>query len=99
MDMDSLISEWDTLAVWELDNVAPSEVIDFLVGCSLKQVERQLLLRTLSHHNGNRTRAAKLLGVSVRTLRNKIHEYEAHGVAVPEPRFLSKAGLPNLIEN
>ena len=55
----------------------------WLVGSSLRDVERDLVLETLSHTHGNRTAAAHLLGVSVRTLRNKIVEYSAEGVYVP----------------
>jgi DNA-binding NtrC family response regulator len=55
----------------------------WLVGSSLRDVERDLVLVTLSHTRGNRTAAAQLLGVSVRTLRNKIVEYSAEGVCVP----------------
>jgi transposase len=46
-------------------------------------VERDLILETLVHCLGNRTRAAEILGISIRTLRNKLHEYRAHGIAVP----------------
>src|SRR6476646_9508747 len=53
----------------------------WLVGSSLGDVERDLVLETLSHTRGNRTAAAHLL--SVRTLRNKIVEYSAEGVGVP----------------
>jgi DNA-binding NtrC family response regulator len=42
-----------------------------------------LILETLSHCLGNRTRAAEMLGISIRTLRNKLHEYRAAGVPVP----------------
>ena len=52
----------------------------WLVGSSLRDVERDLVLETLSHTRGNRTAAAALLGVSVRTLLNKIVEYSAEGV-------------------
>ena len=55
----------------------------WLVGTSLRDVERDLVLETLSHTRGNRTEAARLLGISVRTLRNKIVEYSAEGVCVP----------------
>ena len=55
----------------------------WLVGSSLRDVERDLVLETLSHTRGNRTAAAHLLGISVRTLRNKIVEYSAEGVCVP----------------
>ena len=41
----------------------------------LKEVEKKLIFRTLDQTNGNRTHAAKMLGISVRTLRNKLNEY------------------------
>lgn len=46
-----------------------------LVGRSLEAVERELILGTLSHCLGNRTHAANILGISIRTLRNKLKEY------------------------
>jgi DNA-binding NtrC family response regulator len=48
-------------------------------GTTIKDAERALVLETLRTTRGNRTRAAKLLGISVRTLRNKLHEYRASG--------------------
>jgi DNA-binding NtrC family response regulator len=54
-----------------------------LVGRRMEEVERELILETLSHCLGNRTRAAELLGISIRPLRNKLHEYRAAGVPVP----------------
>ncbi|MBW2123540.1 MAG: sigma-54-dependent Fis family transcriptional regulator, partial [Deltaproteobacteria bacterium] len=47
------------------------------VGSTLKEMERQLILKTLEEVEGNRTRAAKVLGISIRTLRNKLNEYRA----------------------
>lgn len=41
----------------------------------LKDVEKELILQTLNGVGGNKTKAAKILGVSVRTIRNKLHEY------------------------
>lgn len=41
----------------------------------LKEVEKKLIFQTLDQTNGNRTHAAKMLGISVRTLRNKLNEY------------------------
>ena len=41
----------------------------------LKRVERKLLEATLHATGGNRTRAAEMMGVSLRTIRNKIREY------------------------
>ena len=54
-----------------------------LVGRTVADVERELILETLKHCLGNRTRAASVLGISIRTLRNKLNEYAAAGVAVP----------------
>ncbi|MDT8332262.1 sigma-54 dependent transcriptional regulator [Roseomonas gilardii] len=54
-----------------------------LVGRRVEDVERDLILETLGHCLGNRTRAAEILGISIRTLRNKLHEYRAAGASVP----------------
>ncbi len=48
-------------------------------GTSLKEMERWLILETLKKVGGNRTQAARLLGVSVRTIRNKLKEYKING--------------------
>jgi two-component system, response regulator FlrC len=56
-----------------------------LVGRTVAEVERDLILDTLDHCLGNRTHAAKILGISIRTLRNKLGEYSGAGIAVPEP--------------
>ena len=55
------------------------------VGSTVKDMERELVLRTLESTRGNRSVAAHMLGFSVRTMRNKISEYTAEGVAVPKP--------------
>jgi DNA-binding NtrC family response regulator len=56
-----------------------------LVGRTVSEVERDLILETLKHCHGNRTHAANLLGISIRTLRNKLNEYTAAGLSVPPP--------------
>ena len=56
-----------------------------LVGRTVADVERDLILDTLDHCLGNRTHAARILGISIRTLRNKLNEYVDAGVAVAEP--------------
>jgi DNA-binding NtrC family response regulator len=43
---------------------------------SVKEMEKELILRTLDELGGNRTHAAKALGISIRTLRNKLNEYK-----------------------
>jgi len=55
----------------------------WLVGSPISVVERDLVLETLAHTHGNRTVSARLLGVSVRTLRNKITEYSADDIDIP----------------
>ena len=56
-----------------------------LVGRTVADVERDLIIDTLSHCLGNRTHAANILGISIRTLRNKLKLYSQDGVAVPSP--------------
>jgi len=53
-----------------------------LVGLPIKDIERDLVLETLARTDGNRTASARLLGLSIRTLRNKITAYSADGVEV-----------------
>jgi len=50
---------------------------------SVKEMEMKLIIDTLKTVNGNRTRAASLLGITVRTLRNKINEYRERNIVVP----------------
>ncbi|MEW6597916.1 MAG: sigma-54 dependent transcriptional regulator [Pseudomonadota bacterium] len=57
-----------------------------LVGRTVAQVEQQLILDTLNHCLGNRTHAANILGISIRTLRNKLKEYSEAGVSIPAPQ-------------
>jgi DNA-binding NtrC family response regulator len=45
------------------------------VGCSIHEAEKRLILKTLEVEGGNRTKAAEILGISTRTLRNKLQEY------------------------
>jgi DNA-binding NtrC family response regulator len=54
-----------------------------LIGSTVEEIERELVLQTLARCDGNRTRAARVLGFSVRTLRNKIRLYSADGIDVP----------------
>jgi len=63
--------------------LAPSQIVPLLIGATVDEVERELVLQTLLRCDGNRTRAARVLGLSVRTLRNKIRLYAASGIDVP----------------
>src|SRR5215211_4054488 len=55
---------------------------------TVSEVERQHILDTLRRCHGNRTRAAKLLGISLRGLRLKLREYGQEGFAVADPEPL-----------
>ncbi len=65
--------------------LAAEAVTRALVGRTVADVERDLILETLKHCLGNRTHAANILGISIRTLRNKLNEYAAEGVPIPPP--------------
>lgn len=58
--------------------------VENLIGRTIADVERQMILNTLDHCLGNRTHAANILGISIRTLRNKITQYRDEGVDIPE---------------
>lgn len=64
-----------------------------LVGRTVADVERDLILDTLDHCLGNRTHAAHILGISIRTLRNKLRQYSDEGIAVPMPGEARSAAL------
>ena len=61
---------------------AAEQVTRALVGRTVADVERDLILETLKHCLGNRTHAANILGISIRTLRNKLNEYADGGVPI-----------------
>jgi DNA-binding NtrC family response regulator len=56
-----------------------------MVGKTVAEVEQDLIIGTLEHCLGNRTHAANILGISIRTLRNKLKLYSKNGVSVPLP--------------
>jgi transcriptional regulator with PAS, ATPase and Fis domain len=49
------------------------------VGMTVEEAEKRLIMKTLEYTNDNRTQAATLLGISIRTLRNKLNEYKLEG--------------------
>lgn len=54
------------------------------VGNTVASMERNLIIDTLKHTYGNRTTAATILGISIRTLRNKLKQYQDEGFDVPQ---------------
>ena len=67
-------------------SLTPNQLIRLLIGSTVEEVERALVVQTLACCDGNRTQAARVLGLSVRTLRNKIRVYIAEGIEVPAHR-------------
>lgn len=57
--------------------------VEALVGRTIADVERDMIIDTLGHCLGNRTHAANILGISIRTLRNKLAQYKDEGVDIP----------------
>ena len=71
------------------DQATPLEasiVVEQLVGHTIAEVERELILTTLYHFGGNRTRASVALGISLRRLRDKIRHFRAEGLDVRDAR-------------
>jgi DNA-binding NtrC family response regulator len=62
---------------------SPHEIVPMLIGSTIEAIERELVLQTLARCEGNRTHAARLLGLSVRTMRNKIRQYATDGADIP----------------
>ncbi|CAA6603929.1 Transcriptional regulatory protein FlbD [Rhodospirillaceae bacterium LM-1] len=73
--------------------VAADKTTQGLIGRTVADVERDLILDTLYHCLGNRTHAANILGISIRTLRNKLKQYGEEGYKVPPPGEGERAGL------
>lgn len=73
--------QFNTAALFQETAGAPG----LAAGTTVSEMEQQLIFKTLEHCNQNRTRASELLGISVRTLRNKLKEYQDAGIDVTAP--------------
>lgn len=69
-------------SIAEAEAPAAGQGIEF--GGTIAEMERELIIKTLKETGGNRTRAAEMLGITVRTLRNKLNEYKEAGINVDE---------------
>jgi Fis family transcriptional regulator len=65
------------------DFAPDASATEALVGLPVADVERDLILATLRQTEGNRTHAANVLGISIRTMRNKLREYAETGAEIP----------------
>jgi two-component system, response regulator FlrC len=75
--------------------LSADELVSLLVGHSVEEIERELVLHTLRHFEGNRMHSARILGVSIRGLRNKINQYAALGIVVPESKQPKRNAILN----
>jgi DNA-binding NtrC family response regulator len=74
----------DASAPSQLASLAPAASIDFAGRIpTIHEMEMQLIIKSLDSTSGNRTKASELLGISVRTLRNKLGEYRKIGLDIP----------------
>jgi two-component system, response regulator FlrC len=85
-----LLSEGPTIGIASLlldqdIDAGAKESHDTLVGMTVKELEKRLIGQTLTHLNHNRTHAAQMLGISIRTLRNKLLEYRGSIENPPSP--------------
>ncbi len=62
------------------ERLRDEDTISFPVGTPIEEVERQMIMRTLQKTKNNKTRAAVLLGFSLKTLHNKLHLYRERGL-------------------
>jgi two-component system response regulator FlrC len=67
-------------------SATPLACVGRLVGYTLAAVECEFILQTLRYFQGNRTHAADALGISVRSLRDRIRVYREQGENVPAPQ-------------
>ncbi|TVR46131.1 MAG: sigma-54-dependent Fis family transcriptional regulator [Planctomycetota bacterium] len=56
---------------------SPEEAIKLLVGLPMDEIERRMIFATLDHCNGNKSKAARLLGIGLKTLYRKLEAYQA----------------------
>jgi two-component system response regulator FlrC len=85
IEADSIMLTHQAMAAVAGDDIDDETFKVGMVGKKLEDVERELILDTLGHTLGNRTHAANILGISIRTLRNKLRQYQAEGHDVPAP--------------
>jgi two-component system response regulator FlrC len=83
VESDMITSE-DLESISSPDSQVRMEAVNDYNLIPLREMEKMMIMKALDNHKGNRTHAANILGISVRTLRNKLHEYET-GYSDEEP--------------
>lgn len=83
IDIDAILLTDETAVINKDAETISAAEVQPLVGRTVAGVERELIIDTLKHTLGNRTTAANILGISIRTLRNKLKQYQDEGFDVP----------------
>lgn len=76
---DEIIADEVSINGFDAATATREDGATFSPGMTISEAERRLIMKTLEYTNQNRTRAAQMLGISIRTLRNKLHEYGVMG--------------------
>ena len=85
MSRDSIISDaWLELGASKASRNADAPLLSIRVGTSIAEAERALILATLDHFDGQKERSAAALGVSLKTLYNRLKEYTMDGGPLPK---------------
>jgi DNA-binding NtrC family response regulator len=69
------------------DQMSSGPMTEFTLGLPLEEVEKGHILRALAFHNGNKTKTASSLGITIKTLYNKLHRYGVIGSDKDEPQI------------
>jgi DNA-binding NtrC family response regulator len=77
IEAEHLPATFGKAAMAQVSAASEAQTVSVRVGATVGEAERLLILRTLEHTGQNKTRAAELLGVSLKTLHNKLKEYES----------------------
>ncbi len=83
MDSETWVPEDESGLTPEAAPARPASPGEALSVMPLHEMEKALIFKSLDATSGNRTQAAELLGISVRTLRNKLNEYKQQGLDIP----------------
>jgi len=85
MEIPNLAANSQSTANTEIKNtdVQNASGVESLIGRKISEVEKEMILNTLDQCLGNRTHAANILGISIRTLRNKLNQYKDDGINIP----------------
>jgi two-component system response regulator FlrC len=85
-ELENIVARACILSNYSVIKLTHLQEMDFAQGSSqgsVREMEMKLILDALKTFRGNRTKAASILGITVRTLRNKINEYRDMGFNIP----------------